>query len=222
MLAMWVEQLLGYAGGALAAIRDHEHYPSLMVWARQEGVKYVGDDLGMAQSLAPAPVDHSDITDEEMLTLFDQALVENPHNAELKTRYGNFLFNLKRYGEAIDIYRLALEDAPDDAVVRTDMGTAFYNLGRVDEAMANYERALESDPHNILALHNIAIAQLEELDNVAAAKETIRRIEGIDPNYPGIPSIRERMVAAGINSKRPVALLRGVFLCLRVAFGRTQ
>ena len=53
MLAMWVEQLLGYAGGALAAIRDHEHYPSLMVWARQEGVKYVGDDLGMAQALAP-------------------------------------------------------------------------------------------------------------------------------------------------------------------------
>ena len=150
----------------------------------------------LAASLAAAPVDHSDITDEEMLALFDQALAENPDNAELKTRYGNFLFNLKRYGEAIDMYRLALEDAPHDAVVRTDMGTALYSLGRVDEAMANYEQALESDPGNVLALHNVAIAQLEALDDVAAAEETIRRIETIDPNYPGLGTLRGRLAAA--------------------------
>ena len=150
----------------------------------------------LAASLAAAPVDHSDITDQEMLALFDQALGENPDNAELKTRYGNFLFNLKRYGEAIDMYRLALEDVPDDAVVRTDMGTALYSLGRVDEAMANYERALESDPGNVLALHNVAIAQLEALDDVAAAEETIRRIETIDPNYPGLGTLRGRLAAA--------------------------
>lgn len=53
MLAMWVEQLLGYAGGALAAIRDDEHYPTLMAWAREEGVKYLGGNLPQAQALAP-------------------------------------------------------------------------------------------------------------------------------------------------------------------------
>ncbi|MCK0745696.1 SEC-C metal-binding domain-containing protein [Chromohalobacter nigrandesensis] len=53
MLAAWVEQLLGYASGALKAIRDNEHYPALMTWARDEGVVRVGGDLSMAQALAP-------------------------------------------------------------------------------------------------------------------------------------------------------------------------
>ncbi|WP_163650136.1 SEC-C domain-containing protein [Modicisalibacter sp. 'Wilcox'] len=53
MLAMWVEQLLGYAGGALAAIRADEHYPSLMAWARDEGVGYLGGNIAQAQALAP-------------------------------------------------------------------------------------------------------------------------------------------------------------------------
>ena len=153
----------------------------------------------LAESIAAATVDHSDITDEEMLALFDQALAENPDNAELRIRYGNFLFNLKRFGEAIDIYRLVLKDTPHNAVVRTDMGTALYNLGRVKEAMANYEWALESDPGNVLALHNIAIAQLEGLDDVEAAKETIQRIESIDPNYPGLITLRGRLAAASNN-----------------------
>ncbi|SDM58440.1 SEC-C motif-containing protein [Franzmannia pantelleriensis] len=53
MLAVWVEQLLGFASGALGAIRDNEHYPSFMAWARDEGRALVGDDLALAQALAP-------------------------------------------------------------------------------------------------------------------------------------------------------------------------
>ncbi|MHA3027957.1 SEC-C metal-binding domain-containing protein [Chromohalobacter israelensis] len=53
MLAAWVEQLLGYASGALKAIRDNEHYPALMTWARDEGTMRVGGELGVAQALAP-------------------------------------------------------------------------------------------------------------------------------------------------------------------------
>lgn len=53
MLAMWVEQLLGYAGGALVAIRDDEYYPSLMAWARGEGARRLGGNLALAQALAP-------------------------------------------------------------------------------------------------------------------------------------------------------------------------
>ncbi|SFH79563.1 SEC-C domain-containing protein [Modicisalibacter xianhensis] len=53
MLAMWVEQLLGYAAGALETIRDDEHYPALMAWARGEGAQHVGGNLALAQALAP-------------------------------------------------------------------------------------------------------------------------------------------------------------------------
>ena len=30
MLAVWVDQLLGFASGALSAIRQQEHYPDFM------------------------------------------------------------------------------------------------------------------------------------------------------------------------------------------------
>ncbi|XKE46836.1 SEC-C domain-containing protein [Halomonas organivorans] len=52
MLAVWVEQLLGFASGALKAIREDERYPTLMAWARREGPKLTGD-LALAQALAP-------------------------------------------------------------------------------------------------------------------------------------------------------------------------
>ncbi|WP_290784823.1 SEC-C domain-containing protein [Halomonas sp.] len=53
MLAVWVEQLLGFASGALKAIRQDERYPTLMTWARREGPTLVGGNLPMAQALAP-------------------------------------------------------------------------------------------------------------------------------------------------------------------------
>ncbi|TDR52690.1 SEC-C motif-containing protein [Halomonas ventosae] len=53
MLAVWVEQLLGFASGALAAIRQDERYPTLMAWARDEGPALVGGNLALAQALAP-------------------------------------------------------------------------------------------------------------------------------------------------------------------------
>ncbi|MCG6657906.1 SEC-C domain-containing protein [Halomonas campisalis] len=53
MLAVWVEQLLGFASGALEAIREDEHYPALMAWARDEGAAQLGNNLPLAQALAP-------------------------------------------------------------------------------------------------------------------------------------------------------------------------
>ncbi|MCE0731249.1 SEC-C domain-containing protein [Halomonas sp. G15] len=53
MLAVWVEQLLGFASGALKAIRQDERYPTLMAWAREEGPALVGGNLPLAQALAP-------------------------------------------------------------------------------------------------------------------------------------------------------------------------
>jgi hypothetical protein len=53
MLAVWVEQLLGFASGALVAIREDERYPSLMAWARREGPALVGGNTALAQALAP-------------------------------------------------------------------------------------------------------------------------------------------------------------------------
>ncbi len=71
MLAVWVEQLLGFASGALKAIRQDERYPTLMTWAREEGPALLGGNLPMAQALAPelwsqAPLERLDFACEPL------------------------------------------------------------------------------------------------------------------------------------------------------------
>ncbi len=146
-----------------------------------------------AATLQESSADRPEITDEEMLALFDEALRQNPDEPELLMRYGNFLFNLERYRDAIEAYRKVLARNPSDAVVRTDMGTALYNLGQVDEAMEAFDLALAANPNHILALHNIVIAQLEAMHDVSAAEQTIQKIESIDANYPGLGLLRDRL-----------------------------
>ena len=143
---------------------------------------------------------HTDISDEEMLSLFDQALAIDPNNQELNTRYANFLFNLQRFAQAVELYQGVLKNDPENSKVRTDMATAIYNLGKVDEAIVQYERSLLSDSSNILALHNVVLAQLDALGNIDAAEATIRRIEAIDPSYPGLNSLRQRLASISANS----------------------
>ncbi|MDN3526146.1 SEC-C domain-containing protein [Halomonas sabkhae] len=71
MLAVWVEQLLGFASGALGAIREDERYPTLMAWAREEGPAHFEGDLATAQALAPelwsqAPLERLDFECEPL------------------------------------------------------------------------------------------------------------------------------------------------------------
>ncbi|MGJ8524561.1 hypothetical protein LMG33818_000269 [Halomonadaceae bacterium LMG 33818] len=53
MVVTWVDQLLAYAGAALTQLRLSEQYPSFMTWARDEGASILGEDIALAQALAP-------------------------------------------------------------------------------------------------------------------------------------------------------------------------
>lgn len=73
MLAVWVEQLLGFASGALSAIRQNEHYPDFMTWVRAHGGQYFGGDATQAQALAPilwsqTPLERLDFSSQPLAT----------------------------------------------------------------------------------------------------------------------------------------------------------
>lgn len=73
MLAVWVEQLLGFASGALSAIRQNEHYPDFMTWVRAHGSDYFGGDATQAQALAPivwsqTPLERLDFSSQPLAT----------------------------------------------------------------------------------------------------------------------------------------------------------
>jgi Tfp pilus assembly protein PilF len=57
-----------------------------------------------ATGTAAPPQEHPEVTNDQMLGLFQKALDKNPNEPELMKRYGNFLFDLGRYGEAITFY----------------------------------------------------------------------------------------------------------------------
>ena len=145
---------------------------------------------------AQASADHPEVSDEEMLVLFEQALTASPNDPELMARYGNFLFNLQRFFEAVEWYRKVLAIDPGDAQVRTDLATALYNMGLTDDAISEYRAAIDSDPNQVMAMHNLVIAWLESSGDVVAAEATMRRIEQIDPNYPGLVTLRQRVAEA--------------------------
>jgi Tfp pilus assembly protein PilF len=149
-----------------------------------------------AALLAPTPADHPDVTDAEVLALFEEAVAANPNDADLLTRYGSYLFDLGRYDDAAAMFQRLLDTAPEDADIRTFMATSLFASGRRAAAMDEFTRALESDPSHILALHNLALGHIDFTRDYGAAETAIARIETLDPNYVGLSSLRSRLRAA--------------------------
>lgn len=139
------------------------------------------------------PQDHPDVDNEQMLALFKDAIEKNPEHPELMARYANFLFDIERYGEAVEWYQKVLKLQPDNLNVRTDMGTAYWNLGQVDRAMAEYQKSLDADPRHMMTLHNLFVVHTEGRRDLDAAADTLRRMEEIDPKYPALPVLKQKL-----------------------------
>jgi tetratricopeptide (TPR) repeat protein len=151
-----------------------------------------------AASSTPGPdsaatPEHPDITDDQMLELFNTAIEKNPNNPELMTRYANFLFDLQRYNESVDWYQKVLALQPSNIDVRTDLATALYSMGRIDESLAEYQKSLAVDPRHMLSLHNLVVLYTDSKKDFAAAESVLKQMEEINPNYEALPSLRTKL-----------------------------
>jgi len=133
-----------------------------------------------------------DVNNEQLLTMFKDALAKNPNDTTLMTRYANFLFDMGKFAEAVQWFQKVLALQPGNLDVRTDLGTALWNAGQKDKAMAEYQAALKADPKHVSTLHNLVIVHLEERDT-AAAEQVLKQIEEIDPKYDGLASLKQRL-----------------------------
>jgi Tfp pilus assembly protein PilF len=138
------------------------------------------------------PSGHPDVSNEQLLKMFAEALAKNPNDTTLMTRYANFLFDLGRFTDAVEWFQKVVALQPDNLNVRTDLGTALWNMGQKDKAMAEYQRILKSDPKHMATLHNLVIVHLEERD-FAAAEQVLKQMETIDPKYEGLDPLRKRL-----------------------------
>lgn len=138
------------------------------------------------------PDGHPNVSNDQLLAMFKEALQKNPDDTTLITRYANFLFDLGKFSEAVDWFQKVVGQQPDNLDVKTDLGTALWNAGQKDKAMATYQQILKKDPKHMATLHNIVIVHLEERD-FAAAEQTLKKMEEIDPKYEGLDPLKKRL-----------------------------
>lgn len=110
-----------------------------------------------------------------------EAVGQDPDNADLHYKLGNTLFDLLRYEDARTEYEAAVRLAPDHASAHTNLGLCLKRLGRLPEAVAAYRRALEIDPKDATTLRNLIIALEAQGDLEQVAVET-QRLADLQPD----------------------------------------
>ena len=145
-----------------------------------------------SQQSSNVPQGHPNVSNEQLLAMFKEALAKNPDDPTLLTKYANFLFDLGRFNEAVEVFQKILSTQPNNLDVRTDFATALWNAGQKDKAMAEYQQILKSDPKHMATLHNLVIVHMEARD-FAAAEQVLKQMEQIDPKYEGLEPLRKRL-----------------------------
>jgi tetratricopeptide (TPR) repeat protein len=144
---------------------------------------------------------HPDVSNEQVLAMFKTELGKDPNNVELLSRYGDFLSDIERFQDAVDVYKKVLTIEPTNLNVQTYMGTALWNIGKRDEAVAAYQKSLKADPNHLPSLYYMALVDLDMNHDVAAATAKLTKMEKIDPQQPALQELRKRIDEARKKAK---------------------
>ena len=90
------------------------------------------------------PANHPEVTNEQVLALFKQALDKNPNEPELLGRYASFLFSLGRPKETAETLQKLLTVKPNDMRTMEDLFlvhlTGTRDLGAASDLLKNMEK----------------------------------------------------------------------------------
>ena len=123
-----------------------------------------------------------------------QANKIKPDDYETIVNLGNAYFDSANYTEAEKWYSAALAKKSDDVDVRTDLGLTFIfrETPNYDRAVQEFTRSLAVTPNHPQTLQNLTVAYTKKGD-IAKAKETLARLEGVDAGNTAIPKLREEI-----------------------------
>jgi cytochrome c-type biogenesis protein CcmH/NrfG len=111
-----------------------------------------------------APPQQSPVFDQNMYNQLKSQVEANPNDIQANINLGNFLFDSKRFDEAIGYYKKALEKSPDNPDVLVDAGVCDFNMQRYSEAKSYFKKALDIDPKHANALYNLGVVSAQEGD----------------------------------------------------------
>lgn len=103
---------------------------------------------------------------------FRKALSQRPKDARLLNNYGGFLFEQKRYQEAMNTYLKAAEDNlyPERSRVFENLGMTALQLGQREQAKEYFQRALRLSSRQPRALLEMAVLSYEDKEYVPARR----------------------------------------------------
>lgn len=145
----------------------------------------------------PLPEGHPPVNPEPMIAAMKADVEREPNNLEKITRLANFLYDNKKYPDAIEWYKKALKLDPKNPNIETDLGTAYYYTGDNDSALLHFENSLKSDPRHVQTIHNKFIVLIDGKKDLPAARAALKQLESVDPQNPSLPSLREMLSRAG-------------------------
>ena len=113
------------------------------------------------------PPGHPNVTPEQLLEMFKVALEKNPNEPELRSRYGNFLYNLGRFQESVDAFQKSLELRPNHVQTMGDLFTAQIEGLKDTKAAADTLKKIEQVDPNYSGLP-VMKRRLEEKSKAAS------------------------------------------------------
>jgi tetratricopeptide (TPR) repeat protein len=132
---------------------------------------------------------------EGALEYYTRAYKIKPKDYNLLVKLGDTNFDLERYEEAERWYQSALKIDPKDPTVRMDLGLTYHlrQQGRdLEKAIAEYRQALSYDPRHEKTLQNLTAALIDKGDK-EAARDTIKKLEEVNPANAAIAQFRDRL-----------------------------
>ena len=91
-----------------------------------------------------AKIEHSDRPEHAHFTVdcyFERALGFAPKDAMVRLIYGNYLYDLKKDGDALEQYQQAEKLDPDNANIQYNIGLLYFKMKQYDKALAHAKNA---------------------------------------------------------------------------------
>ncbi|XOZ34350.1 type IV pilus biogenesis/stability protein PilW [Halomonadaceae bacterium KBTZ08] len=127
---------------------------------------------------------------------FQRALELDPDYTRGRSHYGVFLYNQKRYQEALKQFRKASKDTEFDgrAGIFTNLARTASQLDRHEEAADAYQRAMQLQRGNVTA-HIGAVTSLIEAGHYSQARSLYRRLTMRIERSNGVSHTPESLLA---------------------------
>ena len=126
--------------------------------------------------------------DEEAILYLKNSTADFPRSSRIAFATGFSHYNLGRYNEAMDWFRLATRRDPDLSQALHYMGLSLANLGEYAEAEAFQRQAVERNPRNRFYLFHLGWV-LQRIGKTQEAELQYRRALQVDANH--VPAMVE-------------------------------